>query len=318
MEIIRFAYADMWNHFNPEWFRLTKILKKKYDIVTDYKNPDYVICGPFGHDYLKHDCPRILYLGEALAPDFNVYDYAMGFDRIDFKDRYLRVPLYVLETEHFALAKRKHELQEEFWLGKERFCNFVVSNGNGVPERKIFFEKLSARKKVDSAGRYLNNMPNGKCVDDKIAFQKQYKFTIAFENSIMDGYVTEKIVQAWASGTVPIYYGGNGIEMDFNNNAFIDVSKFESMDECIDYILYVDSHSDEYLKIAKEPIFIPGHEKDLDYETKIMTFFDGIFNNSIKYRRNSKRTMWGQEYEQRIKESYCRLGEKLMMYITKR
>ena len=161
-------------------------------------------------------------------------------------------------------------------------------------------------------------MPNGKCVDDKIAFQKQYKFTIAFENSIMDGYVTEKIVQAWASGTVPIYYGGNGIEMDFNNNAFIDVSKFESMDECIDYILYVDSHSDEYLKIAKEPIFIPGHEKDLDYETKIMTFFDGIFNNSIKYRRNSKRTMWGQEYEQRIKESYCRLGEKLMMYITKR
>lgn len=31
MEIIHFAYTDMWNYFNPEWFRLTKILKKKYD-----------------------------------------------------------------------------------------------------------------------------------------------------------------------------------------------------------------------------------------------------------------------------------------------
>lgn len=320
MERIRFAYADMWDQFNPDWFRLIRILKQKYEIVTDYEYPDYVICGPFGHAYLKYDCPRILYLGEALAPDFNVYDYAMGFDRIDFGDRYLRLPLYALETEQFALAKRKHELSDEFYLGKEHFCSFVVSNGNAIPERELFFQKLSARKRVDSAGRYLNNMPEGKNVDDKIEFQKKYKFTIAFENSIIDGYVTEKIVQAWASGTIPIYWGGNGIEGDFNRKAFIDARKFNSMDGCIDYILWLDSHADEYLKIAKEPIFIPGHEAELDYEQKIMDFFDGIFHvaDGEKFRRNSKRTMWGELYEKRIKESERRIWEKMMMRIKRK
>ncbi len=162
-------------------------------------------------------------------------------------------------------------------------------------------------------------MGDGKNVDDKIEFQKPYKFTIAFENSIMDGYITEKIVQAWASGTVPIYYGGNGVEKDFNSKAHIDVTKFKSMDECIDYILYLDGHSEEYLKIAKEPIFRPGYETDLDYETKIINFFDVIFNTTDeqRYHRNSKRTMWGKMYEQRIKKSYYSIGEKIIAHIRR-
>lgn len=146
MRTFRFAYVDMWDNFNPDWFRLNRMLKKKYDIITDQEDPDYVICGPFGHDYLKYDCPRILYLGEALSPDFNLYDYAMGYDRIDFGSRYLRVPLYALETEQFALAKCKHELPDDFFLQKERFCNFVVSNGNGMPEREIFFQNCQREK----------------------------------------------------------------------------------------------------------------------------------------------------------------------------
>lgn len=311
MKTIRFAYADMWGNFNPDWFRLIKMLKKKYDIVTDYENPDYVICGPFGHDFLKYDCPRILFLGEALAPDFNLYDYAIGFDRIEFGDRYLRAPLYVFETEQFALAKQKHEFSDEFYLGKKHFCNFIVSNGNAIPEREEFFYKLSESKKVDSAGRYLNNMPDGKNCDNKIEFQKNYKFSLAFENSIFDGYVTEKIVQAWTAGTIPIYYGGNGVEKDFNEDAFIDVSKFSSMEECIDYILYLDENPDEYLKIAKTPIY--RSEDELDYEGRIINFFDNIFNapENMKYRRNSKITMWGGLYEERVNNSFQTLKEKI-------
>ncbi|MCM1103035.1 MAG: glycosyltransferase family 10 [Clostridium sp.] len=320
MGIIRFAYADMWDRFNPDWFRLVRMLKKKYDIVTDNENPDYVICGPFGHDYLKYDCPRIFYTGEAVAPDFNVYDYAMGFDRISFGDRYLRVPLYALETEQFEMAKHKHELPDEFYLGKERFCDFIVSNRDGMPEREAFFRKLSARKRVDSAGRYLNNMPDGKNVEHKVEFQKQYKFTIAFENSIMDGYVTEKIVQAWASGSVPIYYGGNYVENDFNSKAFIDVTKFPTMGACIEYILYLDEHVEEYLRIAKEPIFIPGREAELNYEVKIMSFFDNIFASTEeeKYRRNSKKTMWGKNYELGLVESCRGVREKIRRYVIRR
>ena len=35
----------------------------------------------------------------------------------------------------------------------------------------------------------------------------EYKFLIAVENSLEDGYVTEKFWQGFAAGTVPVYIG---------------------------------------------------------------------------------------------------------------
>lgn len=309
---IRIAYADMWNNFNPEWFTLIKILKKKYNIVTDNKNPDYLICGCAGNDYLKYDCPRIQFLGEAIAPDFNIYDYAIGFDYINFGNRYLRCPLYVFQIKDFELAKEKHTWSDEFYQNKSKFCNFIVSNGNGMPIREEFFHKLNEKRKVDSAGHYLNNMSDGKPVENKLEFQKQYKFSLAFENSIMDGYVTEKIVQAWAAGTIPIYYGGNNVELDFNEKAYIDVSKFSTVDDCIDYILYLDDNIEEYLKVVREPII--KSEYIIDYEEKVMKFFDYIFMNP-GYRRNSKLTMWGALYEENIRNRTETVSEKIKKHL---
>ena len=313
MKTIRLAYADMWPDYNPESFELIKLLNKKYNIVSDCEKPDFVLCGPFGHDFLKYDCPRILYLGEAIAPDFNLYDYAIGFDKITFGDRYLRVPIYFFDSKSLKLAKIKHTYSDEFYLEKRKFCNFIVSNGSGICEREEVFKKLSSRKKVDSAGRYLNNMPDGKSCSNKLEFQRDYKFSLAFENSIMDGYITEKIVDAWAAGTVPIYYGGNGIDEEFNPNAFIDITKFSSIDECIDYILFLDKNPDEYIKLARAPIYAEG--KSEKFEEEILNFFEKIFDDSKaglkRYKRNSKLTMWGGNYEKRINESYLSTKERI-------
>ncbi|MDU9760969.1 fucosyltransferase, partial [Helicobacter pylori] len=37
---------------------------------------------------------RVFYTGENEAPNFNLFDYAIGFDELDFNNRYLRMPLY--------------------------------------------------------------------------------------------------------------------------------------------------------------------------------------------------------------------------------
>ena len=66
-------------------------------------------------------------------------------------------------------------------MAKRKFCAFVVSNSNANGIRRDFFETLSEYKKVDSGGRYLNNV--GGAVKDKIEFCSQHKFTIAFENT---------------------------------------------------------------------------------------------------------------------------------------
>ena len=76
---------------------------------------------------------------------------------------------------------------------RKNFCNFVVSNDYSN-ERNEFFARLNAHRPVDSGGGYMNNI--GGPVTDKLAFQRGYKFSIAYENSRGPGYCTEKIVDA--------------------------------------------------------------------------------------------------------------------------
>ncbi len=68
---------------------------------------------------------------------------------------------------------------------------------NSTKVRNNFFLKISKYKKVDSGGLALNNI--GYIVKNKLEFIKDYKFTIAFENSSYSGYTTEKITDAFIS-----------------------------------------------------------------------------------------------------------------------
>ena len=63
---------------------------------------------------------------------------------------------------------------------KSRFCNMVVSNSK-CKSRNNFYHLLNQQKKVDSGGKYLNNV--GGPVHDKLDFISKYKFTLAFENT---------------------------------------------------------------------------------------------------------------------------------------
>ncbi|MFR3381809.1 MAG: hypothetical protein ACLTSY_11340 [Subdoligranulum sp.] len=87
--------------------------------------------------FLKYDCCRIQFSGEDSWPDLNLYDYAMGFEVLDFDGRYLRLPLYAMRSS-WAPALTKHTVPEEELLAKKKFCNFVVSNDYSN-ERNEFF-----------------------------------------------------------------------------------------------------------------------------------------------------------------------------------
>ena len=94
---IKINFSDFHKGFNPENSEYMNVLKEKYDVeISDH--PDYLIYSVFGTEYLKYDCVRIFYTGECVVPNFNECDYAIGFDRISFGDRYIRVPIYILHS----------------------------------------------------------------------------------------------------------------------------------------------------------------------------------------------------------------------------
>lgn len=213
---IRLAFCDLAVDWNPADNYFTRALRGAGCDFTlcqgPESKPDFVICGTFGHEFLQYSCCRIHFSGEDSWPDLNLYDYAMGFPLLEYGDRYLRLPLYAMR-DTWPAALQKHTLPERFYLQGRKFCNFVVSN-DFSQVRNEFFAALAAHRRVDSGGAYANNI--GGPVEDKLAFQKGYKFSIAYENSSTPGYCTEKIVDAFAAGTVPIYWGDPLVKEEFN------------------------------------------------------------------------------------------------------
>jgi hypothetical protein len=106
---------------------------------------------------------------------------------------------------------------------------------------------------VGSGGSCLNNV--GGKVADKIAFQSNYRFSIACENAVHPGYITEKILEAYQSGCIPIYFGSESIAMDFNPSTFIHVRDFGSTAALLDHVRRVDTDPDLYRSYFQEPIF---------------------------------------------------------------
>jgi alpha(1,3/1,4) fucosyltransferase len=229
MKKLRLWFSDFDKLFDHQDNFLYQLLSSQYEIILDSYNPEYLIYSCYGNDYLNYDCVRIYYTGENLVPDFNLCDYAIGFNYLEFGDRYIRYPNFALYEDQFKKLLDKKNFDESISFNKEYFCNFIYSNSFADPIRDEFFHLLSQYKEVSSPGKHLNNLSitvgdrfSGNWMYTKLEFQSKCKFSIAFENTSSPGYTTEKILHAFISNTVPIYWGNPEIAKDFNPKAFIN------------------------------------------------------------------------------------------------
>ena len=73
----------------------------------------------------------------------------------------------------------------------------------------------------------------------------EYTYLLCFENVILKGWVTEKIFDCFAAGTVPIYWGAPDIETFVPRECFIDMRNFKGYDELRMYLKSLDQESIE-------------------------------------------------------------------------
>jgi hypothetical protein len=281
---LKINYCD-----GPENFALPMILNLLSDdyelIFTD--KPDFLFCFSFGSEFLRYgNCVKIFFYTENMVPDFNYYDYAIGMHDLSFGTRHLYIPYY----EHFLNLPQQNRTNLDDALAKRKFCNFIYRNGNsgkGTMIRQEFCKKLMEYKRVDCPGRVLNNMHSINDWDDadwwdvKIEFLKNYKFTIAFENTLQIGYTTEKLYQPFMADSVPIYWGNPDVTRDFNPKSFINCNDYDNdFDKVISRIKELDGDDDQYLRMLKEnPLNEPHYDNSQD---KIKKFLSDIFERGNK------------------------------------
>lgn len=301
MRTIRVAFCDFSTTdkaASAEW--ILKILKKYYDVqISD--TPDYVFFHESTHEHLKYTSAiKIFYTLENIHPNFNICDYAISFDHMSFGDRHYRLPFYLVSPFYFAddadrqeagdvLFRKEPPFTQADLLEKKGFCSFVYGNYLANKERELFFKKLNNYKKVASGGTYLNNV--GGKVPSKLQFEKKHKFSIAFENSSREGYTTEKIVNALAARTIPIYWGNPNVGMEFNVKRFINCHDFKDMDAVIERVKEIDNDDAKYLEMVNQPIGVGKEFENIIYgfEVFLRNIIDQPQDQARRIRINQAR-----------------------------
>lgn len=275
---------------------LAAVLEDKFGVEVlpreQFMEADFLFCDTFTYVYEQFHGVRILITAENHPADLNEFDYCMTHDTKQ-SDRKLYFPWYqyrIFEDggESFnALINRPAITLDD--IRNRKFCAFVCRNG-ACKARNRFVQRLMKRRHVDCGGPFMNNI--GHCVKDKVAFQQDYLFSVAYENEVAPGYITEKIVDAFLSRSIPIYRGDPQVVQHFNPEAFILASDFRNDEEMIDYILKLADDPERMLRMLNAPVFrTPNIVSEV--QERVLAFFAAIFERGSGAVR---RTRW-----QRIK-----------------
>lgn len=141
---------------------------------------------------------------------------------------------------------------------------------NCIENRETFFSKLkiaitqyNISSTVDALGvcqgsgvdkdeSRRSNRSSSTYVEDAIAVYSNYRFVLAFENAAMEGYITEKLTNAYLAGAVPIYLGAPDVYRYFSEGSMINCGNITT-DECILRILDVYRNITIFDRIINTP-----------------------------------------------------------------
>ncbi|NOQ25215.1 MAG: hypothetical protein GQ564_07615 [Bacteroidales bacterium] len=308
---ISFPNSPFLKSGRPDPF-LEYLIKEGFNFKVEEEIPDanYIFLYPNRIDEMLNICKNykdkilIFITSESVTPDFNLFDYAIGYDQISFGDRYCQFS-FQAQVFNYKLEKNitKSSLDE-----KKKFCNFLYSNPNSHKNRDIFFHQLSKYKKVDSLGQHLKNVSHdvskrhsnnffADSVNEKLA----YKFSISFENASHNGYNTEKIISSMVANTIPVFWGDKDINRYYNSESFINCHEYDSFDQVIEKIIDLDNDDDKYLEMLSKRWKTPEQIELLENQkSDFLNFLNNIFNQPIQDAQRKPAGTFNDFYTKRI------------------
>lgn len=288
--IFRVQFVGMWENFQADYNFFTLMLGayfKDSGIRVIGCGPEYLgipslrVLGPFGCSApVRMGIPTVFTTSENTPPlaeelcRQNEIKLQLGFSKKASGPGYMRLPLWMMSIDWFGADNNRlvnpkvmsleacikpHKKQE-----RDRFCAFVVTNP-GNPKRNAALDLFNTISRVDSAGRYMNNIGSdifaglggGGGEIKKVEFLENYRWNITYENSMGEGYVTEKLFHAKVAGCLPVYWGdAEAAKEDFDGQGFI-IANDMTDDELVKRVRWLESEegAKERLIMAQTPLF---------------------------------------------------------------
>ena len=190
---------------------------------------------PEAYDFVKNNpqlFDKIFTHSEYLLQNSNAYLVPIGGCHLDEEDITLehtkdRLVSMMYSNKNFASG---HNLRHEI---ASKYSHLIDIMGSGVDGRHV--------KKAESC--------------------KDYAFSVVIENCKEGYYFTEKIVDCFLSGVIPIYWGCDYIGEFFNKEGFLTFNTLE-----------------ELFEIVKDPQYL------IDFYTNNMPYIEENFENALIYK----------------------------------
>ena len=251
-------------------YLLTRVTDGNHEYVRRIEQADIIFSSVFGSK--KSDPHRtIFYTGENIRPDFKKCAYSLSFEQDSWVGRNFYTPFWysriawpgfitrgptrkkdrphlyenLIEVESLTSARQAVSFQD-----RNRFCAIIASNPETL--RLNLARELSAYKPVDGYGRAFGEPLHA----SKFDTLKKYRFCLCPENDIWPGYVTEKLFDAWAAGTIPIYCGLPNKDSELNRDAYVNYLDFMSAEEVIRRVVELDSNEDLFNRTYTKPLLL--------------------------------------------------------------
>ena len=165
-------------------------------------------------------------------------------------------------------------------LKTKTLCSFIATKPLG--KRSEFVPQLNRIKKVHCAGKLFNNtkkVVNGRGDQKwKIKYINNFRFNISFENSISDGYVSEKIIHPMFVNSIPIYWGTDYVNKDFNSRSFLNYDNYSNDEEFINEIISIENDYEKYLNLLSQPWFNDSKYPDNVLPQNVLNFIEESLN----------------------------------------
>ena len=222
------AYSSSWYN-KPELFEWVRKYDEDYLILTDFS---LHLVNNFNNKYKYAwllESPEITsFAYDYIKQNYNKFDKIFTFSEnlLKLSDKFIFIPFggcWILGEDKCVHLKSKE-------------LSIILSSKKSTIGHKLRHQIIKKYPQIDSYG--FNNP-----IENKIIALKDYRFSIIVENCKENHYFTEKLIDCFITGTIPIYWGCPSIGNFFDINGLLIFDTLEELDVIIDSLneeLYIE------------------------------------------------------------------------------
>jgi len=206
--------------------------------LSSVNDADILVCGAYGNQLvndkrLSEDKLVILFTGENICPSYDIHDFSISTRTRSYCGKNVRYPQWFSELK---LGKEEIHFRNygEFEHRQTRRRDIAISAiyNNSTPEREEMLYLLRQYFGEENV-RIFGSQRCGHI--NKLDILAKSIINVCFENSLGEGYVTEKLLHAKIMGCNALYWGDQACAMDFNQEDVFNIRDANTSDDIIEW-----------------------------------------------------------------------------------